>query len=397
MLILLTGAFISLWRQESGANVNLAEGDLLHRIILIVAYAITLPVFFHKLNLSLRAFFLAQFASVLTLFSLVSIIWSDFPLLTLQRSIALILTTLYGIVLIKRFTFNELLDLLGNLLIFVLLASVILIVFVPNWGRMDYGEGHVWRGVFTHKNSLGLYSALAILVFSTLFTNPQKIPRRLIHGFGIILAIVLLFGSRSTTGIILAVLLISGLFILKVWNSLKKYWKTLFFSTIGVTGIIIIISIITNNQEILMFFGKEQSLTGRIPLWKLLFSMALDRKWLGYGYGAFWSGWNGQSAIIWETITNWQPYQAHNGFLDVWLNLGIIGVFISLVLLFQFISLAYKRLQNNHIEGSFWILFIFFIIGLNLVESNLFRENSFFWVIIVYGLINLNHKSKEVS
>jgi O-antigen ligase len=75
--------------------------------------------------------------------------------------------------------------------------------------------------------------------------------------------------------------------------------------------------------------GSSATLWGRVELWKLLVSLS-GNPILGMGYGNFWLGDRMQS--LWA-IYSWHPTQAHNGYLETYLNLGFLGVVLLIVLL----------------------------------------------------------------
>ena len=136
MFLLLIGVFIPLYQQMAGANVNLAEGDPITRIILLCSYLITVPIILLYPRRMLHLSMTSILPWVIISFAFISILWSVLPSITLRRSLAILLTTLYGFALIIRFDFNQLLKLLGYALIFIMFFSLIFILFLPEWGRM---------------------------------------------------------------------------------------------------------------------------------------------------------------------------------------------------------------------------------------------------------------------
>src|SRR5690606_36617520 len=74
-------------------------------------------------------------------------------------------------------------------------------------------------------------------------------------------------------------------------------------------------------------FGKSADLTGRTDIWDLVLLEAGKHPWAGIGYGAFWLGMESPSQYIIDALY-WIPLQAHNGYLDVYNELGVIGIAI---------------------------------------------------------------------
>jgi O-antigen ligase len=74
--------------------------------------------------------------------------------------------------------------------------------------------------------------------------------------------------------------------------------------------------------------GRDTSLTGRDAVWAFAAAAIVQRPILGYGYAAFWSDsdWTLQAL-------HWSPPHAHNGVLQVLLDLGGVGLVLTIALL----------------------------------------------------------------
>ena len=88
--------------------------------------------------------------------------------------------------------------------------------------------------------------------------------------------------------------------------------------------------------------GEDPTLTGRVELWTDLLAVP-NSELFGAGYQSFWLG----SAIetIWAKYY-FKPNQAHNGYIDSYLNLGAIGV----TLLFALLISAGARLRRRMLD-----------------------------------------------
>lgn len=390
MLLLLMGVIIPLWQQMSGVDVFTADGDPLQQKILLVGYLLAISILLLYPRRAVRVALRSSLPWLLISLALISFLWSDIPTVTLRRSIAILLTTLYGLTLAVRFNFEELLDLVGYACLTALFASLAFSILLPEWGRMVYFGKEAWRGAFIHKNTLGLFSAFSFLVFGASWKISSSFRHRWIWGIGIILAIISLIKSRSASGLVLTALILLGTVLLSILYSLRRVWQIVLPITLLVGGILLIL-IAENYESLLSFLGRDQFLTGRLPLWKFLIPMGLKHLWGGYGFGAFWTGWEGPSALVWQA-SPWHPPHSHNGYLDIFLNLGLLGLLLTIVLLMRLLYLAFKRLQLSRAEGNFWILFCGFLIILNFVESSLVRQNNIFWTLLVYAIISMNNQ-----
>jgi exopolysaccharide production protein ExoQ len=400
MLFILVEAFLPLRRVMTAGEFDPFEGDPLFRSLILVGYLILIPIILLQPQRVFRMVLQSPHLWLLVLLAFISIFWSGVPDLTLRRSAAVLLTSLYGVTLAVRFSLDEILELLGWVLGLCMLLSLFFILLIPDWGIDLYQGDYVWRGIFAHKNGLGNRAVLTVLVLLTLLRRKGDHPYKVwLWRIGIGLAVVLLMGSQSATALVLFGALIAGAVLLLLLYRLRRSWQVVLptiFILMGLGAIVLI----ENNETILAFFGRGATLTGRIPLWLNILPLAMERFWLGYGFSSFWLGWEGPSAQIWA-VSGWQPGYSHNGFLDLWLNLGMVGVILAIVLLLDLFIYSLLLYIRKNSDAQFWILFLVVIIMLNMVEGALLRTNSIWWVLLVYYAsrrnIRFTSKAPEVK
>lgn len=163
------GAFFPVLRNVFGKQPGLLEGDPFQRTVLTAAYLLALLALAFHLREILPMIAATPVLWLLLLWATLSVLWSGFPDIAFRRMLALWLTSLYGLVLYLRFEFKQLLWLLGIALVIVMAGSLILLVVFPQWAVMGPPLPGTWRGVFVHKNHLGRYSSLALLITGYLF------------------------------------------------------------------------------------------------------------------------------------------------------------------------------------------------------------------------------------
>ena len=77
-------------------------------------------------------------------------------------------------------------------------------------------------------------------------------------------------------------------------------------------------------NALLGLFGKSDDLTGRLDIWNAVIGLAAQRPWFGWGWVGYWPPW--VEPFDGLAVRNGVEYlQAHNAWLDVWLQLGIVG------------------------------------------------------------------------
>jgi O-antigen ligase len=127
--------------------------------------------------------------------------------------------------------------------------------------------------------------------------------------------------------------------------------------------------------------GKDVTLTGRTGLWSVVVDSIAQRPWLGHGYNAFWLGWEGESARVWAVLP-WHAAHAHNGVLDLGLELGLVGIALftsSLVLAATRATAVIRRTSTMY--GLWPLAYVVFIVVVNFSESTILVRNSIFWML----------------
>jgi O-antigen ligase len=292
----------------------------------------------------------------------------------LRRSIALIGTTLFAAYLVFRFSLQRLFQLMGIAFAFFVILSYSYSIYYPNT--------FMWTGVFFTKNELTRTSILAMLVFGYCLFATKKI----IWGVFLLGAIGLIFKSNSATGNIIFFLILVLFFLFVLTRHLTKIRKADIFIIAGLLALLSAVLILVNPSHIFAFFQKDITLTGRVPLWILVWNAILQKPLLGYGYGGFWLGWEGPSAYI-RSIIQWHPPHAHNGFLDIMLDLGATGLLLYLLFLLSLVRQFSINRQTTYLFRLFTILLTIFLIIYNTVENIALSRNSIVWILGVVVLL----------
>jgi exopolysaccharide production protein ExoQ len=392
-LLILMGAYLPLWRQMIRGEIDPAAGDPLLRTILALVYVGSIGVFLLYPRKTLALIARYPLPWILVGWALLSTLWSATPEITLRRSASATLATLYALVLVLRFDFKDLLRILGMALAITLLGSLFVVWMLPSWGVMGMPHEGAWQGVFFHKNILGRAASLSLLVFGALWLQHKDFRR---WGWGglVVVALVLLLGSRAVSGLILGIVMIAGGLVLLLFHRLRGLSRSVFLTGLFGVGLVATALLVSQYELFLEAFSKDPTLTGRVPLWSALWSMIAERFWLGYGYGAFWLGWSGPSALLWRLVP-WEPSNAHNGYLDVWLELGMVGVVLGVTMLLRMLYLSARQVlysQFNALEYGFWFMFSVFLVICNSIANLILESNMpkvIYWILFVVGYLRL--------
>jgi exopolysaccharide production protein ExoQ len=312
---------------------------------------------------------------------LLSFFWSEIPGRTLSRSFSFTGSTLLGVYFATRYTLKQQLQLLGWTFGLIVGLSLVYALLLPKYGIMGGVHAGAWRGIYTHKNNFGKMMTLSSVVFTLLLFSGQK--QKLWFSVGLGLSVMLLLLSTSKGALVNVVAMWSAIAICRLFR-LQYHLLVISLGSIAIAAGGASLWLVDNLEFIVVdVLDKDLTLTGRTDLWMTVLGMIKQRPWLGYGYQAFWDGLNGPSAVIWRAEA-WQVPDAHNGFLDLLLQLGIIGMVVFLVGYFANATSSIIRLRSLAGSEFIWpVPFLIFMILSNLSETSLMRANDIFWVLYV--------------
>lgn len=309
-----------------------------------------------------------------------SVLWSEAAALTLRRSIGLTGTALISLVLAQRMSPLELLAALRRAMLIVAVASLLL--FALGDPRAIDMEHDTLRGVVATKNSLGAFMALGVLAASlSALLDRSQIRRCLTSALPMTAALAL---TDSTGAALTAAAVVLG----TVVAALRPQPKGRIIVGLGVTMFLGLASIVlpqATTEQVAGAIGEDTTLTGRDAIWELALQAGSARPLLGYGYGAFW-GATAAADDIRERL-QWRVPDAHNGFLDVWLELGLVGLICVLLLLGSIlVSGVRDAKRGQYASAAFRLSVGALLIIRNVVESGLLQQNTLLTVLMVVAL-----------
>jgi exopolysaccharide production protein ExoQ len=197
------------------------------------------------------------------------------------------------------------------------------------WSRDLLFHGGQIQGILGNSNLLGMCTLLALIVFGV-----QLADRTVKRGWGLswlIAAAVTFLLTRSST-VIIAAVAVALVLLVALWARRQgpEHRVPVYATTFGVI-IVGVASAIILWGPILKLFGKSEDLTGRLTIWHAVTDLAVQRPAFGWGWISYWAPWVEpfKSLAIRKGVTY---LQAHNAWLDVWLQLGIVGLVLFIIL-----------------------------------------------------------------
>ena len=335
-----------------------------------------------------------QFAGMLVAFAVCSAIWSQDPVLTARRAVPFALATLFGLYLAMRHPLRRQLVLFEAALLALAVSSAILALGFPRLG-LDASTGHFgnWQGVFSQKNACG-----RAMVFATAVVLAQgRVTLRRAASLAVFLLVLAMSGSRAAWIIEALLLVVAACHALL--GRLERGSK------VGLATLVLAASVLTVALGKLYFpllaglVGREPTLTGRTAIWAQVWVAILKHPWLGYGFSAFWRGTRGASFAV-VVALKFVLFHAHNGFLELWLELGAAGLalfFLSYLRGWQKLwPMLFRGRRAGEPAASAWPLYVLILIAAYDVDENtLLTFNGLFWVFYVHALATIELSARR--
>jgi exopolysaccharide production protein ExoQ len=372
VLLMSTGAFMCLATMPGQASDD--SPGVIGKLVALSIYLITFLLLARHCKGLLTTIARERFVFALVCLAVFSAFWSDNPSLSFRRGASLVATSLFGVYFSSRYELREQIKLLACMCgISILFSFIFGLLGVGHSG--DGAPG--WFGIYDQKNELGRVMVLSSLVFWFLARIDPK--HRWLGRIGTLLSFALIVLAKSQTALISFSLLIVLQVTLDAFRHSLRRGLAILCQAIVAAGVLINWSL-THMQATADTLGRSVTLTGRLTIWILAVAMALKRPWLGYGYNAFWQGLGGPSARVWGAL-NWGTPHAHNGFLDLWLGLGLVGLTVFGIGFVVYVRRAFYFLSHASPESSWPLMFLGFFFLYNLTESTLAVANTVFWAL----------------
>ena len=344
---------------------------------LIFVFTLVVGARFHREILAAAAANLP--VVVVPLLAVLSTVWSGAGSLTLQHAIQFALVTVLGIYIGVRQGIRGLVAITGWVLLIVLVLSVLFALALPTYG-LDPQHDYRWRGVFTTKNELGRLMVYGGLIWAVR-TVTGEVGRRL--GVLVVLGFAVVgVESGSRTALAVAVMLVGAS--LLAWPFPREVSLVVPLKGLVVTSLALVVVLTYGSKDFLLqLVGADARLTGRTGTWSAVWTAIQDHPWFGYGFEAFWRGIYGPSLEVWQA-TGYKTPHSHNGFLDLLLDLGLVGLVAFVAAYLIVLPRALEALRVG--KGSarmFPFVYLALLVFYNLSESSLVSRRSLEWLLFV--------------
>ena len=326
---------------------------------------------------------------VFLLYCAVSILWSDYPDVAFKRwTKALGDFVMVLVVLSDREPSAAVKRLLARTTYLLIPLSILFIKYYPNMGK-EYDawvNRTLYTGVTTNKNTLGAICLLfglgavwRLLVDYQARGSTGRTRRLIAHVVVLAMTLWLFWIADSMTSLSCFLLACPLVFAANLRAVVRRpaLMHLLIAAVLSVS-----ISALFFETGLLQTIGRDPTLTDRTGLWASLLSMA-SHPWLGTGFESFWAG--PRLDKLWSVYA-WHPNEAHNGYIEIFLNLGWLGIFLVAVIIAVGYRTVITSFRRNRPTGS--LMLGYFVAGLiyNCTEAAIFRILAPAWIFLLLAI-----------
>jgi exopolysaccharide production protein ExoQ len=386
---------VSVWlgiSPPAGTNVQL-DGSPFDRALFLVLQIAALYVLVSRGHRILK--FLNANWPILAYFSfcLVSVLWSEYPGVSLKRwikatgdvaMILIVITDEQPVAALRRLFSRT-----GFILIPI---SVLLNKYYPSLSRgYDPWSGfQSLSGVTLNKNMLGaivfvlsLGAVWRVLALLRSEETPSHRNRRLLAQSTLLLFSIYLLKTTNSNTSTACFVLGAGV----LWATSLRFIRR----QAGALHLLVLALLVTagltmalGGGAVLHGLGRDTTLTGRTGIWADVIPM-VPNPLVGAGFESFWL-----SPRVNERLEKLMPglpiNEAHNGYIEAYLELGWVGVVLISIILIDGYRRSVKAFRREPALGGLFIAFILTAAVYSITEAG-FRAVGVIWILLLLSVM----------
>lgn len=335
-----------------------------------------------------------------------SVVWSETRGITLIAVAILLATTTAALLLAFHYKLKQLIphithalqiSIVGSLLFeliaaftgpirpfFTELANISGIEGDYNWSDGLLFVGGPIQGLPGNRNLLG-FLALLLVVFTIIRVLERQISKTVGVAWVLIGGSVhLLTMSASVTLAFVAVFtLLAGAYIIRRTPEKRKRTASVVFT---ITCVAAGVFMLRNYDLVFGWLDRGPTLSNRTSIWTAVANYALQRP-EGWGWVSYWPVWKYPYSEI-VHVDRLPVAHAHNAFLDVWFQLGVIGLLLLMLMFLNMLASNWRLIEHSHIGDSYMPLGVFLVSTCLFIqalsESRLLLEGNWALFILMF-------------
>jgi hypothetical protein len=388
-------------RPFSGADidsVSTASDGFLNQAVWLGAVAVAVPLIFSRYRMILPLVGKTWPLLLVIAWDTATAAWSPVPGVTIRR--VAVLWFMYAAALGVAASGVPLRDF--HRIAFIVSGLVMAIDIMGAVGMPSRGLDNEGRliGMHGHKNTAGQVAVMASLCWYYYAGRYQwRTIRFLVLGCSAIFYLAILAtGSKTGTALAMVVVVWTTMMVMlarRGSSSTAIFGSALSFAILMLIGVLMLSGVSWTEVGTAVF--GDLTFTGRLPLWEVIWDKIQLNFWNGYGFGAFWDVAGSDNSLGLSKSVGWLGVvgQAHNGYLDLFLQTGAIGLGLAILSLGWIFRVAARLLAQPTRHSAdmparaFGYAMVFSIALYNLLESSYLRPHHMqaIWLFLLVAIM----------
>jgi O-antigen ligase len=272
--------------------------------------------------------------------------WSFYPSQTVTSFLLEISLVIVALFFVALFTWRQILDIFANTIRAIIFGTLSvelisalfklvpasgedssILNFLQSLGKL--ADGRTIDELLLRNNFMAAWALFGVITFLIEFFISNR--HRVLTFVSLGLSILTITLSRSAGIIFASVAVILAAIVLLVAegkdrDTRHRYYRIAWVAA-GSAGFLVLIF----RRAVFEFLGKSPDMTHRSGIWRNVFSLISERPLEGWGFSGVWvPGVQPFSGLV--VINGIEYFQAHNAYLDIWLQIGLVGLVLFLIL-----------------------------------------------------------------
>jgi len=397
------GVWFSIWGIPlPGSYGDATDGSLIDRVFYGALIVIGLKILAKRQFRWGELFQRNPWWTAFLVFLAVSIVWSQYLFVSFKRYVKVVGALVMAcVVLSESQPLQAFCTVIRRRLYIHLPMSLVCTRYYRDIGvSFDWsGSAEAWQGISTSKNTLGQIAALGVVYFSwEVWKSRKKFGWKNIHLLYLGIALYLLkgAGSISMTSVSVSVFAVMVFFRVQSLrqrpNAARNFVKLVLGATTVLVLFVVTHSVVMFSEDsifgkIITGLGRDITMTGRTDIWHDVYA-ATTNPLLGVGFGGFWIG--RLANIPWNAQMSWVLGQGHSGYVDTYLQVGLIGCFLLVMSLLTGLWKTMQTFEQDFDFAAFRVTIALTVIYIDMTESVYLRGEHHLWLLLLIAMWDID-------
>jgi O-antigen ligase len=399
--------FPTQWLDMGGASMqqvdDYLDGSPVDRAVYLALFAAALVVLIRRhvswSSLAATNFWIVAFFA----YGLASVAWSEFPWVAFKRFAKVAEHVVMVLVVVTEPNLRQAMDaLLRRFLALGVLLSVLFLKYYPEYGRaFDYWTGQPYNmGATLDKNALGHICVIGAIFYSSSLLSrahraiAQPAKGRALLDIGMLGAVFWLLDiANAKTALVCSLLGILSVAVLtrtRLGRSPKAVLAT-------VLSLVVLFAVLEAAFDIrqsgIEALGRDATLTDRTFVWDDVLAVP-NNVVLGTGFESFWLGPRAEQ--LWEKYW-WHPNQAHNGYIETYINLGVIGLVLLVAMMAAAFFRSLQSMRDGDPFGAVRFALIVAIVILNYTDATFKALHILYFTFLLMAVAPVRRRDRALA